>query len=401
MTAACLSAMDAMVRAGGVHAAAALLLLLQATLAHADCPPGHMPCPKRQDKQRCLAPLYACDGYDDCQGGTDERGCRGRCKDGARECDGRCRRAAYWCDGTRDCDDNQDEANCGAGRPTELRTCPQTGALHRDRQLFCDGRNDCTRGYDERGCSSAQDCKAGSYFCLNMKGSERCMHPKTRCNGFQDCRGNEDEKNCPSASSSQSHPTYPATPAPPPGTTTTTATPPPPPPSDHAGPPIEETPALEMPIIESRVPLPTPDAPVEGGSRPLVYLMWALFVLVKVLVVASLYKLRLCLRARASRLDSGVDRAPSFVYLGPSAKRATDSPPPEGDVNCEHKYKERRLVEVLEEPEAEEVRDEQQGNDLGLGQVMASTAADLFVSTLSELDLLSQKWYCDNKQNAL
>ncbi|KAE8739714.1 hypothetical protein FOCC_FOCC014808 [Frankliniella occidentalis] len=282
-------------------------LLADATLAHADCPPGHMPCPKRQDKQRCLAPLYACDGYDDCQGGTDERGCRGRCKDGARECDGRCRRAAYWCDGTRDCDDNQDEANCGAGRPTELRTCPQTGALHRDRQLFCDGRNDCTRGYDERGCSSAQDCKAGSYFCLNMKGSERCMHPKTRCNGFQDCRGNEDEKNCVSKSA----------------------------------------------------------------------------------------------EARASRLDSGVDRAPSFVYLGPSAKRATDSPPPEGDVNCEHKYKERRLVEVLEEPEAEEVRDEQQGNDLGLGQVMASTAADLFVSTLSELDLLSQKWYCDNKQNAL
>ena len=87
-----------------------------------------------------LLPLsYACDGFDDCSGGEDEKGCL--------ICDGYPIEADYICDGFDDCSDASDEANC----PVEPTFKCTDGYTVRG-SYRCDGAADCSDGSDEAGC---------------------------------------------------------------------------------------------------------------------------------------------------------------------------------------------------------------------------------------------------------
>ena len=80
-----------------------------------------------------------CDGFEDCEDGTDESGCPTfACGDGTQLPE------SYRCDGSSDCPDGEDEAGC----PTfECDAGVRVPASAR-----CDSRRDCANGRDEAGC---------------------------------------------------------------------------------------------------------------------------------------------------------------------------------------------------------------------------------------------------------
>ena len=90
-----------------------------------------------------------CDGFDDCENGADERGCKTiACKTGGDRFV-----EAVKCDGFDDCEDGSDELGC----PQFKCRSGEMIAL----QFKCDGDEDCRDASDELGCQSEADliCK--------------------------------------------------------------------------------------------------------------------------------------------------------------------------------------------------------------------------------------------------
>lgn len=72
---------------------------------------------------KCISPHQICDGFEDCQQGTDEKMCKGKNNSIARQkCDSNinfkcnkkhCIPIYQYCDGVADCKDKSDEKSCG------------------------------------------------------------------------------------------------------------------------------------------------------------------------------------------------------------------------------------------------------------------------------------------------
>ncbi|GBN42945.1 hypothetical protein AVEN_13666-1 [Araneus ventricosus] len=82
------------------------------------CPPGWDRCP---DKRRCIPSHWICDGWQHCNGTSEEANCTS-CSPKAFKCsNGKCEQRHSFCDGFDDCGDNSDERYCDASRK-EMQT---------------------------------------------------------------------------------------------------------------------------------------------------------------------------------------------------------------------------------------------------------------------------------------
>merc|ERR1719264_1622459 len=138
---------------------------------------------------RCLATHQVCDSLVDCENGEDEAECGfPSCREDEFSClKGRCIPDAWKCDGKPDCSEGEDEVACSTSCPAGQMLCGEGRCL--EERFVCDGTEDCGQGEDEANCT----CGADQFQCQWGGG---CVGQQLRCNGKFDCVDRSDELGC-------------------------------------------------------------------------------------------------------------------------------------------------------------------------------------------------------------
>uniref|UniRef100_A0A8K9WPF7 Low density lipoprotein receptor-related protein 8, apolipoprotein e receptor n=1 Tax=Oncorhynchus mykiss TaxID=8022 RepID=A0A8K9WPF7_ONCMY len=160
------------------------------------CPAKEFQCHNR----KCVAPIFVCDGDDDCGDWSDEEKCStSRCGSQEFRCnDSECIPALWSCDGDPDCRDKSDESMERCSRRTEPQKprcsagefqCGSGECVHLNWK--CDGEADCKDKSDEADCALLT-CRPDEFQC----GDGSCIHGTKQCNRVHDCPDFSDEAGC-------------------------------------------------------------------------------------------------------------------------------------------------------------------------------------------------------------
>ncbi|XP_063962020.1 uncharacterized protein LOC129270546 [Lytechinus pictus] len=142
----------------------------------------------------CIRSIHVCDGREECQEGEDEENCGGgdeSCPESSFKCDmGRCISSSFYCDFVLHCLDHSDEKNC-VHPPCNANEfeCNNRQCIEASKQ--CDITPDCVDGSDEELC---QFCSGDTFQCYDGT----CIPGRSVCDGSLDCPGlnTEDEQLC-------------------------------------------------------------------------------------------------------------------------------------------------------------------------------------------------------------
>uniref|UniRef100_A0A4W5QYY7 Very low density lipoprotein receptor n=1 Tax=Hucho hucho TaxID=62062 RepID=A0A4W5QYY7_9TELE len=148
---------------------------------------------------QCIPVFWKCDGEKDCDNGEDEMNCGNiTCASLEFTCaSGRCISRNFVCNGEDDCGDGSDEQECAPSScgPSEFQ-CGNATCIPGN--WVCDDDVDCQDQSDEspqrcgRQPTPPAKCSSSETQC----GSGECIHRKWRCDGDPDCKDGSDEANC-------------------------------------------------------------------------------------------------------------------------------------------------------------------------------------------------------------
>ncbi len=160
---------------------------------HTDCLPDYWKC---ANNLQCISVYKVCNGWKDCNDGSDEHnqlcGCDGDwpCHDG----DG-CIRATAVCDGEDSCTDGSDELYQVCDNFTCLEgtwTCQNRKCI--ESNTVCDGKIDCGDMLDEEpGFCTKYECPDGYTKCADRV---KCIEQRKLCDGTVDCLQDESDELC-------------------------------------------------------------------------------------------------------------------------------------------------------------------------------------------------------------